>query len=36
MISMLCRDLAGFVFLFLLAIGAVYLAAVGQLEVENT
>jgi hypothetical protein len=29
---MLARDLAGLLFLFLLAIGAVYLAAVGQLE----
>jgi hypothetical protein len=29
---MLLRDAAGFLFLFLLAIGAVYLAAVGQLE----
>lgn len=36
MLTMLARDLAGFLFLALLAIGAVYLAAIGQLEVENT
>lgn len=32
MIHMLLRDLAAIVILFVLAIGAVYLAAIGQLE----
>jgi hypothetical protein len=32
MISMLARDFAGFLFLFILAIGAAYLAAIGRLE----
>jgi hypothetical protein len=32
MITMLLRDFAAFILLFILAIGAVYLAAVGKLE----
>jgi hypothetical protein len=36
MLTMLARDLAGLLFLALLAVGALYLAAVGQLEVEST
>lgn len=32
MLTMLARDLAGFLFLLILAIGAAYLAAIGQLD----